>query len=366
MNKANPAVIGGFVVGAVALVIVGILLLSSGQFLKEKLTYVLYFGTSVEGLQRGAPVNFRGVKVGSVADIVVEFDIDNAQYSARTPVYIQLTIGGMREVGVQMESALDAQAVVDLLVERGLRATLQSQSFVTGQLSVELDFHPGTDPRLTGFSKDVPELPTIQSDFEAIASTAAETAKRIGALPIEDLFIQLQNVTVGLNSVLQNLEAANIGDALKTTVTAVEASGAELQQLLQTLNREVPPLATHLRATAAAANRMVDRDLPPVLQAMTATLQESRELVQQFNRRLGPLTASVESTSQAAQQTLVQARGTLASVDGAISEDSSLRDDLAKTLDEIASAARAIRVLAEALERRPEVLIYGKGRARQR
>ncbi len=100
MQKANPTVIGGFVVGAVGLVVLGIFLLSSGQFLQEKLTYVLYFDGSVEGLYSGAPVNFRGVKVGTVTDIVVEFDIDNAEYSARTPVYIQLTIGGMREVGV--------------------------------------------------------------------------------------------------------------------------------------------------------------------------------------------------------------------------------------------------------------------------
>ncbi len=366
MKKANPTLVGGFVVGAAALVIIGVVLLSSGQFLKEKLTYVLYFGTSVEGLQRGAPVNFRGVKVGSVSNIVVEFDIGNTEYSARTPVYIQLTIGGMREVGMQMDSALDAQEVIDLLVNRGLRATLQSQSFVTGQLSVELDFHPNTVPRLTGFSEELLELPTIQSDFDAITSTAAQTAKRIGALPLEDLFRQVQNVAIGLNSVLQDLEAANLGELFTTTVAVVEQSGAELQRLLQTLNREVPPLATNLRATSAAAQRMVQRDLPPVLQALSGTLEDSRVLVQQFNRRLGPLSESVENTSKAAQQTLVQARGTLASVEGAISEDSSLRYDVAKTLDEIAAAARAIRVLAEALERRPEVLIYGKGRARQR
>ena len=88
--------------------------------------------------------------------------------------------------------------------------------------------------------------------------------------------------------------------------------------------------------------------------------------MQQFNHRLGTLFASVESTSQAAQRTLVQAKGALASVEEVTAEDSSLRYDVAKTLDEVASAARAVRVLAEALERRPEVLIYGKGRARPR
>jgi len=364
MKKANPAVIGGFVVGAVVLVIIGILVLSSGQFLKEKLTYVLYFGASVEGLQRGAPVNFRGVKVGTVSDIVVELDINNAEYSARTPVYIQLTIGGIRDVEKQMDNALEAQEVMDLLVQRGLRASLKSQSFVTGQLSVEFDFHPGAAARLRGFSKAVPELPTIQSDFEAITATAAQTAKRLGELPLEALFVQVQNVAIGLNRLLQDLEKAHVDESLTTAVSVMEQNGAELRQLLQTLNREVPPLATDLRATLAATHRLVERDLPPVLHALTGTLGDSRSLVQQFNRRLGPLAASVESTSQAAEQALAQAKGTLASVDGAVSEDSALRYDVAKTLDEIGSAAHAVRVLAEALARRPEVLIFGKGKAR--
>jgi paraquat-inducible protein B len=364
MNKANPAVIGGFVVGAVVLVIAGILLLGSGQFLQDKLTYVLYFGSSIEGLQRGAPVNFRGVKVGTVSDIVVEFDITNAEHSVRTPVYIQLNIGGMREVGGQMDASLGAQDVINLLVERGLRASLKSQSFVTGQLVVEFDFHPGTQARLRGFSKDVPELPTIQSDFEAITATATETAKRIGALPLEELFGQLQSMALALQNMLQDLEAANLGTSLKNALTVVEQSGGDLQQLLQALNREVPPLATNLRATSAAAQRMMETDLPPALQALTGTFQDSRVLVQQLNHNLGSLSASVESTSQAARQALVQAKGTLASVEGALSEDSPLRYEVTKTLDELSSAARAVRVLAEALERRPEALIYGKGRAR--
>ncbi len=366
MNKANPAIIGGFVVGAVVLVIVGIFLLSSGQFLREKLTYVLYFGTSVEGLYNGAPVNFRGVKVGTVSDIEVEFDVDNAASSARTPVYVQLNIGGMREVGVPMASTLDAKQVIGLLVERGLRASLKSQSFVTGQLAIELDFHRDTEPRLSGFAKDVPELPTIQSNFEAIAASATQTAKRIGDLPIEDLVAQFQNVAISLSQLLNALDAERLAGVIYETLDLLQDNAGELQQLLQTLNREVPPFAANLRQTSAAARQVVEQDLAATLQALTGTLQDSQALVQQFNRRLGPLSTSVETTSQAAQQVFSQAQGTLATMESAISEDSSLRYDVSKTLDEISAAARSIRVLAEALERRPEALIYGKGRARTR
>ena len=359
MNKANPALIGGFVVGAAALVVVGVLMFSSGQLLQEKLTYVLYFGSSVEGLQRGAPVNFRGVKVGTVSNLVVEFDINNAEHSARTPVYIQLAVDGMREVGGQMTSKLTAPAVMELLVKRGLRASLKSQSFVTGLLAVEFDFYPDTPVKLTGFSEDIPELPTIQSGFEAITETATQTAKRIGDLPFEDLFAQFQSIVQGFQRILQGVESVNLGESLHTAATAAGQSGVELQQLLQMLNRETPSLAANLRATSTSAQRLMERDLAPALQALTGALRDSQTLAQQLNSRLGSLSASLEDASQAAQQTL-------GSVEEAISEDSSLRADVAKALDELASAARSIRILAEALERRPETLIYGKGRVKSR
>ena len=359
MNKANPALIGGFVVGAAALVVVGILIFSSGQILQEKLTYVLYFGTSVEGLQRGAPVNFRGVKVGTVSELVVEVDINNAEHSARTPVYIQLAVDGIREVGGQKQSALAAPAVMELLVKRGLRASLKSQSFVTGLLAVEFDFYPGTPVKLAGFPNDIPELPTIQSGFDAITATATQTAKRIGDLPFEDLFAQLQSIVQGLQRIFQGVESVNLGESLHAIVTSVGRSGVELQQLLQMLNRETPALAANLRATSTTAQRLMERDLAPALQALTDTLRDAQSLAQQLNRRLDSLSASVEGATQAAQHTL-------ASVDEAVSEDSSLRADVAKTLHELAAAARSIRLFAEALERRPETLIYGKGRAKSR
>jgi paraquat-inducible protein B len=72
-KRANPAVIGGFVVGAVALFVIGVLLLGGSRFLTEQRTYVLYFEDSVEGLSIGAPVTQQGVRIGSVSDIQVQY-----------------------------------------------------------------------------------------------------------------------------------------------------------------------------------------------------------------------------------------------------------------------------------------------------
>ena len=84
MRRANPAVIGGFILGAVVLVIVGVMILGSGKFFTKTVACVMYFEGGIQGLYKGAPVNFRGVKVGSVTDITMQFDPQTFQI--RIPV----------------------------------------------------------------------------------------------------------------------------------------------------------------------------------------------------------------------------------------------------------------------------------------
>ena len=101
MNRANPKLIGAFVVGAVALVVMGFLLLGGAQFLTQKRTLVAYFEGSVKGLNVGAPVEFQGVRVGAVTDIQLQFL--TAANEFRIPVFIQIEPGRMTQVGRQVD-----------------------------------------------------------------------------------------------------------------------------------------------------------------------------------------------------------------------------------------------------------------------
>ena len=152
-KQANKTLIGAFVVGAVALVIVGILAFGSGQFMKNMRKYVLYFDGSIKGLSVGAPVVFRGVKVGSVTDIKVRFEGED--FAVRTPVFVEIDPDRISSDFSEREAALYLRKLrlnkmVDLLIKRGLRAQLQSQSLVTGQLLVALDFYPDKPINLVG------------------------------------------------------------------------------------------------------------------------------------------------------------------------------------------------------------------------
>ena len=101
-RRANPTVIGAFIIGAVALIVIGLLVLGRGHFFSDTQTFVLYFDGSVKGLNIGAPVEFQGVRIGSVTDIHVSIVSKTNEY--RTPVYIQLELNRIREARHPAES----------------------------------------------------------------------------------------------------------------------------------------------------------------------------------------------------------------------------------------------------------------------
>ena len=138
-KKASSTLIGGFVVGAAALTVAAVLIFGSGGFLKNKSAYVLYFDGNVAGLNVGAPVAFRGVTIGSVSKIVINFDTND--HSLRIPVFVELDTDKIKFVGGTSPNISEDSIVLDL-VNRGLRAQLKVQSLVTGLLYVEFGFHP--------------------------------------------------------------------------------------------------------------------------------------------------------------------------------------------------------------------------------
>ena len=146
MSKANPAVIGGFVIGAIALVVIGLLAFGGTNWFAKRNKYVAYFPGSVKGLQVGAPVDFRGVTIGRVTDIKVLFNPE--EVSARIPVVMEFDPTQIEVVGGEpiMAGAEGAKRLIDA----GFRAQLQSQSLLTGLLFVNLDFLPKSPVRLVG------------------------------------------------------------------------------------------------------------------------------------------------------------------------------------------------------------------------
>ncbi len=167
-KQANRMMIGGFVVMAVLLLAASLVVFGSGKFFQKTNKYVLYFNESIKGLSVGAPVLFQGVQVGSVISITIQADLDKMQ--TQIPIIIEIepdrfhVRAGMRNY----------REVAAKLIEKGLRAELVMQSFITGQLMIGLDFNSDTGicylpAQIDKDFKDYVVIPTCPSTAEKLA-----------------------------------------------------------------------------------------------------------------------------------------------------------------------------------------------------
>lgn len=222
-RRRNAAAIGAFLLGALGLLIVGVLGFGGARWFAERDRAVIYFDGSVSGLQVGAPVTFRGVPIGSVERIALRVDTDS--YRALIPVFIELRPTDLIVDGSRRTSRLDAQ--IPELVARGLRATLELQSVVTGQLRVELHFVASVDvpPTQVG-DGTVPEIPPVKSDLQQFRD-------RITELPVEDTLAATQNV-----------------------LSRLEELARQMQTLTATADHEITAVSRSLHATAESVTRL--------------------------------------------------------------------------------------------------------------
>jgi paraquat-inducible protein B len=302
-KQANKTVIGAFVVGAIILAVIGVLVFGSGKFLAELDNYVLHFEGSVKGLNIGAPVVFRGVKIGSVTDILLRYNPD------------------------------DLRRRIKELIDLGLRAKLELQSMVTGQLMVDLDFYPDEPAKLIEEEGiKYPEIPTIPSKLQRIAKT-------IEQLPLDVLFDKLMKTVEGIERVVNSPE---IMDSLHSLNQALK----DVQHLVKNIDRHVEPLVTSIEDTSEAAR--------------SALVQAEKTLAMEDGVP-GELASGINNTLEKAGNAMEEAEKTLTEARHVVSEDSETIYELNSTLEELSGAARSIRILTDYLEQHPEALIKGKG-----
>ena len=227
-KQASPTLIGAFVVGAIALVVVGLLVFGSGRFFADRLTWVSYFPGSVKGLRVGAPVNFRGVRIGEVTRIEVLYDEQDG--SMLIPVVMEVVAGQVTVID-RGDGPRRERTDVEDLIARGLRAQLQTDSLVTGLLSVDLDFYPDVPVEQVRIDspalRDYPVVPAIPSRMEELEQSLGTVMQEIPGL-LRDLRGLLGEVTSGqtasnVDRILQDV--AQFTDSLDRATPAIGADG---------------------------------------------------------------------------------------------------------------------------------------------
>ncbi|MFG6457337.1 MlaD family protein [Roseateles sp. BYS96W] len=331
-RRANPFAIGAFVVAGLAVLAVALIALPGQHWFKQPERVVMFFSGSVFGLQKGAPVVFRGVRIGDVTDISVHYDSKSDTFAI--PVLAQLDAEAVRGLDGRRGNG-DIGHALPQLIQRGLTAQLGTQSLLTGQLYVDLDFRTKPPGRTHGgYTGDATEIPTSATAFQALKD-------------------QLESVD--LKKIVDDL--SGIANAARTLITAPElkqgmkdfaATATHARSLAAQLDRRAGPLTRGAESALASVDRAGDKvsgaadKLDQGADRASALLDPQGPAVRDLQRSLNELAQASASLREAA--------------DG----DGPLLQQTERTMQELSQAARALRGLARSLDAQPQQLLLGR------
>lgn len=344
-RRASPTLIGGFVLGALALTITTLMLLTGGEWFERRGRHVLYFKGSAQGLQVGAPVVFLGVKIGTVKQIGLGLDDKNGQFLV--PVTIEVEPQPVRARETHAVDLGDPEQMRGL-VDRGLRGQLRIQSLLTGQLYVDLEFHPDKPANFMGLDPAMSEIPAIPTPTE-------ELTNRLGAFPMEKFLTDLAQIAESLKTLLHAKPTQNLP-------ARMDAALASLESLADTLRQHSGPFFARADQTleemrgAIAATRSAMRTVEDAAPRVGASADRVRHSADRVAAQFEADSALMANLHVAAENLAEAARG----VQALSGEQSPTVQNINRTLVELGRSARALRLLAEELEQHPEALLRGK------
>ena len=342
-KPVSKTLIGAFVLGALVLTFSGIVILGSGALFRDIQEVVMFFDGSVGGLQVGAPVTFRGVAIGEVSKIQIVYEAEKQEF--RIPVAAQLYPDR-----IQRMAATPSKTSLQGLIDRGLRAQLQMQSLITGQLSIQLDFYPDAPLTLVGvakagFSSHAPEIPTIATPIQKIE-------KSIQQIPLDEVIRDARDTLTSIKDILGSPAIPDIIANLKQVSQDAVGLTRSVDTRLSAVASQVDLTLKELRTLVAGANAQI--------KPIAAAIDETRSLAQNLNRRIEPVEAEIFKTTAELRATLQQSEKTFAHISAMTAENSELRYNLEMFLTELSATARSLRTLSDYLDRHPGSLLRGK------
>ncbi len=316
-NKKTSLAIGAFILGALLLVFIALLFFSGGRLFAQKERVVMYFDGSVQGLQVGAPVKLKGVILGEITDIQINFQNDNK--TVVNAVTADLVMKRINQKGTSVGRDFITQAIAN-----GLRAQLNFQSLLTGLLYVELDFYPDSPPKLYQLQHSYPEIPTVATSFE-------ELSRNFQELNLKELVASFNRLVTQVNQMVAD------GSIQKAVSTFTQAADS-VEKTSDNFDARFDKTSAALQASLTRADQLLDN-----------LNQQTPKVMASLNQSLQQLNASLVSFDQAAQH-----------LSSSVSEDSPLINQLNHSLEDVSRAAQSFRSLSETLEQQPESILRGR------
>lgn len=340
-KRANPTLIGAFVILALILGVAAVILFGSGKLFSQSERFVMYFEDSLNGLDLGAPVKFKGVRIGEVTDIRIRYRQNGD--SNHVPVFIDIDTERLQTVhNVQVDLA-DYEQFQYQVLALNLRSTLQQESFVTGKLFIEMDYFPDAPPpqfvQQKGNQYSGPvfmEIPTLRSGLTEVIQKVSLMVNEISQIDFGLMGQRINSILGSLERKLDELDVRAINEHAVTTLENVNIllSDPELRRLAGRLNGS--------------------------LDQLEKLLIESQDLVNNLDGQIEPLGASLQRVASRTESTLTEAESLLANLSEMTDPESPTRDQLQMALEEMTRTLRSLRQLTDYLERNPNALFTGK------
>ena len=328
-TRANPTAIGAFVVGAIALAVAGLVILGGLEIFKKELPFVMFFEGSLGGLDVGAPVEIRGVKIGTVTRIRL--------FAKRQQIGVYVSIDpSLLPKGTELKDNVER---VQDLIRQGLRAQLQTQSLLTGQLLVYLDYFPNSPILLTRLDPSVPEIPTVPTTLARLQARLEGFLNKLEQVNLDQLTVAMTETLKSVRTVIGSPEVKAAIISANRALQSADVALKDADQVIKGFDRKLDVVGDEARATLAQTQQLI---------------ADTRKVLARLDAQIEPLSSSLQTTSSSATDTL-------RSVDRAVAGDSRLGYEMIRALRDVADAARSLKTLADYLERHPDALIRGKG-----
>jgi paraquat-inducible protein B len=232
----------------------------------EKKLFLLNFDTSVRGLSVGAPVEFRGIHVGEVIDLKLEYDPHKRTFD----IPVRIVIEPERLYLKKNSTPQEPNKVIDYLIAKGLHAQLKMGNLVTGQQYVALDFFPNAEAKKVVYQGEYPVIPTLPTQIEEIANKASQFITKLDRLPLDQIGSDLKDTIKGARQITNSPE-------IKETLQAIKTAVLEIQKLTAALRTETAPeinaVLKQAKSSLASSKEVLESD-SPLQYRMRDTLEE--------------------------------------------------------------------------------------------
>ena len=321
-KSANPIAVGMFVVCGALLATVAIMVFGATSFFSKTETVVCYFHDSVHGLDIGAPVKYKGVRIGKVEEIGIQVKSTDMR-KTRIEVVMSVDVNVLKRKILHSDGA-PGDALFVNQVDEGLRAQLAFQSIVTGMLYVELDYFAEPDEQYILYDKSTRhgntdstriEIPVIQSGFTDLAKKVETLMLQVSEIDVKGISENLNTLLINANAKITVLDTAEIN---KKTIALLDSaqilvSDPELKQSAKNLNR----------------------------------LLESTE-------------RTVEGVGAETKEAVAKLDSVMTHLESILAPTSSFRYEFSLLMKNLSDTSLSIKTLADYIERNPSSIITGK------